>query len=200
MKKLVLVMLLIICVPIRAQEKEIKWDVSLGGGVLSVPEIGSGFGDAFGTLFTVLGYNTYTETSSTGTLVLNGKYAINPKVKIGMDVAILIENEKQYRASTKEYVGNTKYTHISFIPRVDWYWNRKTRWNMYSSAGVGLNIVKGKEKMKDEDYQIEKTTTETKTAFIVIPFGVEYGKAFKGFAEVGIGYTGLLQFGIRYSF
>lgn len=200
MRQIILILLMIFNVQVMAQEKETKWDVSFGGGILSIPEIGSSFGDAFGTLFTVLGYDTYTETSSTGTLVLNGKYTINSKLKVGMDVVMLVENEKRYRASTNEYVGNTKYTHLSFIPRVDWYWNRKIRWNMYSSAGVGINIVRGREKVKSEGYQIEEATTETKTAFVVIPFGVEYGKAFKGFAEFGIGYTGLLQFGIRYSF
>ena len=95
--------------------------------------------------------------------------------------------------------GNEDYSakYITLMPSVKFNWLRKNYFGMYSSLSAGAMYLD--HNLKDE--YVKDDTSRIWFMWQITPIGMEFGgKAFRGFAEAGIGEKGLLCAGLRYKF
>ena len=84
------------------------------------------------------------------------------------------------------------------MPAIKWYWTNKNSFGLYSKGALGAAFLNN----TDEDFISGKSKDDSKTYFMFqLSFiGAEFGRQFRGFAELGIGDQGFAQAGLRYKF
>ena len=95
--------------------------------------------------------------------------------------------------------GNEDYSskYITLMPSVKFNWLRKNYFGMYSALSAGAMYLS--HNLKDE--YVKDDTSKIWFMWQITPIGMEFGgKAFRGFAEAGVGEKGLLCAGLRYKF
>lgn len=88
--------------------------------------------------------------------------------------------------------GEATSTFYTFLPAVKYNWLNKTHFSMYSKLGIGLTI--------GSDSGIKDSETSSTVNWQVSIMGMEYGSAFRGFLEFGMGEQGIILAGLRYKF
>ena len=84
------------------------------------------------------------------------------------------------------------------MPAIKYYWVNKNSFGLYSKAAVGAAFLNSTE--KDLATNTSKDESSTHFMYQLSFIGAEFGKQFRGFAEVGFGEQGFIQAGIRYKF
>ncbi len=85
---------------------------------------------------------------------------------------------------------DAKTTYITFMPAVKYNWLNKKHFSMYSKAAVGLTIAAHSMNSGNK--------TKVGFNFQASAVGLDFGKAFRGFCELGFGEQGIFVFGVRY--
>ena len=84
------------------------------------------------------------------------------------------------------------------MPAIKWYWVNKNSLGVYSKGAAGAAFLNSTE--KDPANNISEDESKTYFMYQLSLIGVEFGKQFRGFAEVGFGEQGFVLAGVRYKF
>ena len=157
-------------------------------------------------------------------------YSVNENLKLGVCGGLSFANDSElytYENAAidhhwnKSYIIESKLWYV--MPTAEYVWFNKRIVRMYSSASLGIahinnektlnrtfykdNIEKQGEywlyngSTKESTYSEDYSTSGTKFAYQVVPFGIEVGsRRCCFFQEWGYGYKGVFMAGIRFSF
>lgn len=93
----------------------------------------------------------------------------------------------------QSFQDNLDLTYLTFIPNVrcNWVTSPDSKFEMYSSFGLGLTNVR-------EDYEVQNSDDASFfiPAFDITGLGIRIGDTFGGFMEVGVGTKGLMRAGL----
>lgn len=117
------------------------------------------------------------------------EYFYRPSEKLGIGVIGVIGGCKW-----DEGKGDPKSTFYSVLPAIKYNWRVREHVSMYSKLGVGLTF--GSDSGDVDKSKSSSTTFNFQASF----FGIEFGSAFRGFAELGFGEQGVILAGLRYKF
>ena len=195
MKKILMTMVaaMLLCGTMNAQDNKHEFGVSYGTGTTT--QFIEGWGKIGGIIVT-LGNATTDNTKYLGPIAGEYFYRISPVVGVGaIGVYTKMTEDAIFRGNK---VGETSISYVTVMPAVKFNWLRKEYWGMYSKVGAGMTF----EKKTEKEIETGETKSKTDTFFNmqVTALGVEVGKQFCGFAELGFGEQGTVLAGIRYKF
>lgn len=173
-----------------AQDYETPSDeISVSVGYFTHPHVALTFGDAFGGIIDG-------DASSENSLGSFGvTYMHNLNKRFGMGATTSYEYIYKNAKDGKKYTENF----ITVMPTVRAYWFRHNHFGMYSrlAAGVALNCSKGYVNGTGE----EKSQTDVLFGFHLAPLSMEFGSSkVSGFLELGWGYQGIVNAGVKFGF
>lgn len=196
MKKLIA--LLALCLSVNtsfAEEPYLKNEISASYGIITNTEIGElGYEIAFASI--------QTKRNATYSGGMNLDYIHNFSRKFGVGVTLTYEQEsaKLHTVGKNPIPMGKEYNHYcSVIPEVKYNWITGKHFGFYSKAGAGIVLDFGS--YDPENNSSKKHNTDYIFGFNTIPIGVEAGtENFRCFLEGGIGFSGVVQLGLRYKF
>lgn len=180
-----------------AQSEDLQNELSLSYGVGSTSQLGDGIGEGF---FLAL----FSDTELDDGFILGPisveyfRHLNNPRLAIGGFVSYSKWNSDIVkRSGYHEKVGERKRNFIAVMPAVKWYWTNKNSFGFYSKVAAGAAFLNSSE--KDSSGQT-KDDNGTYFMFQLSPVGLEFGKQFRFYTELGVGEQGFIQAGLRYKF
>lgn len=117
---------------------------------------------------------------------VSAEYFYRPTERLGVGAVASISGCKW------DDEGDAKSTYFTLMPAVKYNWLNKSHFSMYSKAAVGLTVSAESGSKRDES----KVIFNWQASFI----GMEFGGAFRGFFEFGMGEQGIILGGLRYKF
>ena len=140
-------------------------------------------------------YTVVSVGGSKGVVNLGYTYQINKTISVGgalgynrMSVSMEDKTGKLTAASANIFT-------MMSTAKFDWFRTGNDMFGMYSKAGLGVMCING-ELMEEEHLKGNIWAP----AVHVSAIGMEVGKAFSGFMELGVGMQGIVQAGIRARF
>lgn len=176
MKK-ILATLLCICAAIGLKaEGPGRHSISLSSGFLTAYDIINMIGD--------VNYPP-PDISLGGTYVLGYDFAVSPMFSVGIAAGFALTSVNSYE--TSHVWRHYRYFHV--MPRLSYRWIRKERFAMYSSAAFGIDFAK----------EYDRHSVEPAFQITIISAEYFFGKSrhFGIFAELGAGFQGILNTGLR---
>lgn len=176
-------------------QDEPKNEIGIFYGVGSASNVVSSFGSAFS-------FSTGDQTGYWGPI--GAEYFYHVSNVIGLGVVAEYAGCKWDKPYTLN--GSLKTTYITVMPSVKFNWLRKEHVGLYSGISAGAmfcSITPSGDFKTDPQYKnIDDVKEENVTDFMfnINVIGVEFGTAFRGFAELGFGEKGLFCAGVRYKF
>ena len=174
---------------------QIRFSVSDGLTLSTVDILGTGLSDA------VIGGK---RSDQKGTLLygLGYRYSLN-KFRLGADLGFARSNSKL--TLTGENSPSIKECNLNFLllPTAEFVYFRKGLFEMYGSAGAGINLSRHTEDALTEVGRKNLNKSDLTTSFIyqVNPIGFSVGNdRIGGFVEIGLGSKGFLTAGLSLKF
>ena len=174
MKKILLMLALVASINVNAQD-DWKNEIAVSYGAGSNTDIISSF---FKGMF------TGKQTDYVGPIALEYFYQTDCGLKIGAVAA--------YGQCKWDDGNDSKSKFYTIMPAVKYNWLRKNHFSMYSKLAAGITIDKDDSTIKEKS----TTTFNFQASFV----GMEFGGAFRGFVEAGLGEQGVFIAGLRYKF
>ncbi len=196
MKNLIIGLVILCCFkPLIAQEKGTS-EFSLGYGLATSTQLMYDISDIFVNVFT-FGSATFENEKSTGAINFGYKYSIGDHFSLG--AAFAYEQITNDAKSGNDLIGKTTNTFYTIAIESNIRYVSKEHFQMYS--GLGLGYTAGMQDFTSSDPS-ESDSDDSVHLFNlqITGLGVRAGNAFGGFAEVGLGYKGILNLGISYQF
>lgn len=182
---LIALLALVFCAPARA--REYKNDVSFGPGAFTRPDIVETARDIGG--FIVTGGLVRSESTRDGpAFILSYGRVVQENMKLSFSFDFQKFDVDLYTHDVKW--GQAEFSYYTFMLRGDYGWYRKGRATLYSGAAFGLSVV------TEDDTEGSRDDTDYYMAYQVNAIGIRLGKMVAGFAELGLGYSGILSAGI----
>ena len=185
-------------VSVNAQNENLRHEVSLSYGLGSIAQFGDGLGE--GLAMAIFSDTEYDNGFILGPISAEYFYHFNnPRLAIGGLVSYSKwDSDIQKKSGSHEKVGERNRNYFAVMPAIKWYWTNKNSFGLYSKAAVGAAFLSSTEK----DFATNKSKDDNGTYFMFQAslIGAEFGKQFRGFAELGVGEQGFLLAGIRYKF
>lgn len=182
---------------VNAQNENLHHELSLSYGVGSIAQFGEGLGEGLGLIFSDTEYD---DGFILGPISVEYfRHMNNPRLAIGGFVSYSKwDSDIQKRSGSHDKVGERNRNYFAVMPAIKWYWTNKNSFGLYSKAAVGTAFLSSTEK----DFATNKSKDDNGTYFMFQAslIGAEFGKQFRGFAELGVGEQGFLLAGIRYKF
>ncbi len=195
-----------------------KIEVSVGSGVWSSDELFDGYSPGFLSQ----SFRIYTNDRFSGAFCATVKYFVKKRVSVG--IAFAYENESgDWRRYDDVYgggfgweaiqLGTYKRQAFTVAPEVCATYFEKDIARLYFTASIGITFRNEVDKYSDAYYASQynngvnilgKNQELNKNGnhfnLYYSPFGISVGRSFRWFAEVGIGYKGILNTGFSYKF
>lgn len=177
-------------------------ELSISYGGITLPDIAMSLGGAFATVFT-FGLGKMSDMSFSGAFEAEYLHYVTPRIAVGAAAGYEHITMTMDTYNGKDENGNSQYApgkkdHISFIhlmPEIKASWFYTPRVSMYSKAAIGVAVS------TDADESVKESVDNFCWALQLTPIGIDFGgRSFRGFAELGGGFQGLLVGGLRYSF
>lgn len=170
--------------------------ISGGMGVGSTTQILNGiaeFGSAFSSMFFNGAYST--NTRNTGEFRLS--YAYTPKERWHFGGTFSYNHADADIYKTDEKIGDRHNDFYTFAGETSYSFLNKEKVKLYALVGAGVTFGTTSKTI----YHPIETYTNSGTLFNfqISPFGIQFGKEWGGFAELGFGYRGLISFGMFYN-
>lgn len=145
-------------------------------------------------------YQTPTRTS--GTLHISYVYRVAKWCALGGTVSYAGFFNKTRDRITDEVIGRHSQHYITVMPTVRFSWFNRPCVTMYSGLALGLGIVNQRGfSGYPGTYSMNYSSITTLTfAGQLTLFGVQAGRKWYGFAEIGVGYRSILTAGFGYHF
>jgi len=193
MKKSVILGFSLACLMLSGQaQTSLKNELQLSYGLVSVPFMIEQTGNVLFTIFTLGLYDRPDKISSTGVINFGYYYALSNRVSIGTDYG--------WEKLTLEWTDNQPEENESFTVNVNsimgglkYRYLIRPDYGLYGKVNLGVNMHS---RSKETQYDLQFSNL----AYQISPIGVYFGDKFQGFCELGLGYRGLLNFGINLKF
>lgn len=114
------------------------------------------------------------------------EYFYRPDSKLGFGGIAAISGCKW------KHSDNAKTTYFTLMPAIKYNWLNKSHFSMYSKGAIGATLA------SNSDGNESKTKVSFNWQASLI--GMEFGGAFRGFVELGMGEQGVALAGLRYKF
>ena len=176
-----------------AAAKSPKNEISVSYGIVNETEIGDFFGNVISNVFIGADNNN---DQSLGVVNIDYTHFFNSTFGIGLNASY--SNDKCDWSKDSKKIGEESDNNFCVMPTFKADWFKRSSVTLYSKVGVGLIINSSKTTYTDNSNT--NKSTYYYFAFQGSPIGIEVGHAACGFAELGFGQAGLLQFGFRYKF
>lgn len=169
--------------------------ISAGMGVGSTSQIFDGLrsiGSAFSAMF--LNSNALVNTKTVGEFRLSYAYAPKKRWTFGGTFSY---NHSEFDVIARNgKIGEQVNDYYTLGAESSFYYLQKNRLRLYGLMGAGATFASATQNNFETD--THSRSNGTFFNFQVTPIGVSYGKQWGGFAELGIGYRGILSFGAYY--
>jgi len=196
-----------------------KFEVSLGSGVWSSSELFDGYMPGF---FISESFRTYICKQYSGAFYATAKYFVSKRVALG--VAFAYENESGVWQTNENLYGGAfgweaiplgtfKRQAFTFAPELYVSYMEKDITRLYWTVGAGITYRNEVDRYSDSYYEaqykngvnslgnnMEANNNRTHVNIYCAPIGISVGKAVRWFAEIGVGYKGILNTGLSYKF
>jgi hypothetical protein len=168
-----------------------RHDVSLQAGFMSPDQV-EDWGDPV-PITIALGSFFKTGASFSAVPFLTYHYSANSRFGFGGAFGYFSASGQLAVEGGAVVVGDFKEKSYVGALELDYHWIMKPGLQLYSGAGVGIRVRSG------TYHEGGETESETKVlpAFHLNALGVRFGKAIGFFAELGIGYKGVLAVGVN---
>jgi hypothetical protein len=170
-------------------------DLSLQFGVLSNDQVTDIFGDT-GLIVIPLGSYNKRDMTFSGVPFLTYHYSANDRFGFGGAIGYYSASGALVASGDDVVVGDFREKSYIGAVELDYHWIMKPGFQLYSGAGFGVKVRHGS--------YVDGTDTDTETkalpAFHLNAIGLRLGKKVGFFAELGIGYKGILAFGLNGQF
>ena len=190
--------LLLLCIPFflyintYSQEHQVSAGMGLGTTVQML-DVLTEIGGAFSSIFFKGSY--LDKTDNIGEFRIS--YAYTPKDRWSYG-ATLSYNQSKFDALIKgEKIGEQVNDYYTLAAETSFAYFKKERMSFYALLGAGATL--GNVKQTRFSTGKESQSNGTIFNFQITPVGFRYGKQWGGFAEMGFGYRGLLNFGAFYT-
>ena len=117
---------------------------------------------------------------------ISAEYFYRPDERLGIGGIFAISGCKW------DDTGDAKSKYYTVMPAVKYNWLNKSGFSMYSKAAVGLTV--------DSQSGGRESKTEVLFNWQASLVGMDFGGAFRGFVELGLGEQGIILGGLRYKF
>ena len=205
------------CINAFAQFRSGNQEISIGTGILTSEQLFDGTTGGF--LLPVM--RQYKDKSVFGICFADYKYFVNRRVTIGLFAGIESEkgdwlyddihgNKPDNWSESK--IGTFSRIAYTIAPEVSLTYRNEKSVRIYSTLGMGVTM-----KMETDHYipiysyynqgytygpgyngSPTKSNDIAKFNAYYSPFGISFGKTFRGFMELGIGYKGIFNGGLAY--
>lgn len=148
-------------------------------------------------------YDEYrTATQTTGTLYFSYVYRVAKWCSVGATVSYVGFFSKTRDRITNDVLGHSSEHYITVMPTVRFSWFNRPCVTMYSGLAGGLGIVSQESRYgrPDRDSLFYSSHTWPTWAAQVTLFGIQAGRKWYGFAEIGAGSRSTLTAGFGYHF
>lgn len=176
-------------------QREYDHDITLGYGVVTTNQI---FDVSTDVLASVVSLGAYTSSGSQ----YYGGFSINYKNTLSKhwNAGITFSYDKVTKDvhSLKEKRGDLNRDYYTIAGEVDFRYFKKEIFQMYSLAGLGYTFIRDRY-MPIVEEKIDKGASGFMN-FHVSLLGIRLGRELAFYTELGIGYKGILSFGVSYQF
>lgn len=178
-------------------QSELRHELSLSYGFGSTSQLGDGIGEGISS---ILSGTEYDDGFVLGPISAEYFYHFNnPRLAVGGIVSYSKwDSDILMKSGSHEKVGERNRNYIAVMPAVKWYWINKNSFGLYSKGAMGAAFLNSTEKSYATDTSNDDNGTYL--MFQLSFIGAEFGKQFRGFAELGVGEQGFVLAGLRYKF
>lgn len=170
-------------------------EISFSYGVSLLGSVASGLADKANFIGWLIDDQDYTVVSvggSKGVLNLSYSNQLNKTISVGAAVSF-----NRMKVNLKDNTGNFTAASANIFSlmstgKFDWFRTGSDVFGMYSKVGLGVMCINGT--VMEEEHLSGNIWSPT---FHISAIGMEVGKGFSGFMELGVGMQGIVQFGIR---
>ncbi len=184
----------------QAQIEQGQFETSGSIGALSGIQIVRGAGQALGG-----GSDRVPEYDSYGSanFIITGKYFFGSRCAVGLSLSLQSINgssNNDYTLAVSRPSYSYDRTYFTICPEMTFVYVNRRWFRFYALFGAGIATVTTK-----ISYELGYTGYDNKTSGIdfnaqITPLGFGFGGQLKGNIEIGLGYKGLLNAGISYTF
>ncbi|MBO4768722.1 MAG: hypothetical protein J5495_04215 [Bacteroidales bacterium] len=172
-------------------------ELNISYGVFNIGEFALTFGQILGAAFT-LGHYSPQNMYFTGAIGVEGYFRATDWLYIGGIVGYEHMGGDEYTKSGTvthddgttetqyEYKGKLAIDMLMPMVSLKPFWFNHKKVSMYSKVAAGAFFI-----LPSGD-----NSTETSFGFQVSPVGIEFGRSWRGFAELGFGMQGIINFGL----
>jgi hypothetical protein len=142
--------------------------------------------------FTV-GVGKVSDTYLYGTINLSYRYRFTPRYSVGLSLAFLGGNRRFEAGETSTIPDwQWKIRSIAILPMFRYNWRLRPRYSLYSAVGIGYKF--------ERQYGSGHHANSSRFSAHLTLIGVEYGKRFVVFGEIGYGDINVYNIGLRWRF
>ncbi len=214
-KPFLFVLIIVFAFSIYAQESsnkvssnEVEWNnyISLGTGILTRQGLRD-FGDTFikeefKNLYPndEIWVGSVNSTQDIPVLELRYKYLLNPNIALGIRGSYV----KYQHDGTLSFNGGHNFkadwniTYITGMVDMNFIYLNREYVSLYAGLSAGVSQYNLKfDKVSNPEYNdlLNKSEQRLYFAYEIVAFGITFGKRIGGFAEVGYGYSGMMNIG-----
>lgn len=167
-----------------------KGEFRIGYGLLSDMQLIAAFSDTYVTLASgITGEPIGSDYPTVGPIIASYAFFLSDRITLGPEFNIIQLDIKNTYSSGEVTRDHFLITNLS--ARVDFYYVQNEKIELYSGASLGGSYIF--EQSVDPD---EEDNSAPFVSYHLNFFGIRFGKSWAGYAEVGFGRNGLMNFGI----
>lgn len=168
-------------------------EISLGIGNLTLDQILGALLTDGGRTILSLGAENTDNLKFLGAFSFSYKYYLKNRFAAGLTIVSdhvsgdLVDRDE-------ELIGTLKRHYFTIAPEIKWVYVNKVSFRLYGEAGFGYTF--GTENSQDIQGTEDEPFHINHFNFQITPLGIRVGKTFGAFAEIGLGYKGVLAAGL----
>lgn len=174
----------------KTDPQQTKHELRMGYGVLSDMQLIAAFSDTYTTVVSgITGEPIDSKYPAAGPFIGSFTFFVSKHIALGPEINLMQLNINNTYSSGEVTRDCFFITNLS--ARVDFYYAQNEKIELYSGASLGGTYIF--EQSLDPD---EEDNSAPFVSYHLNFFGIRYGKSWAGYAEVGFGRNGLINFGI----
>lgn len=176
-----------------------KNEISLSWGYLTGPQFAMGLAAVFGAAFT-LGNWSLENSKVPGVFSVEYYRILNQRWAVGAVGAfdLWISDAYSGNGEDRAYSGKFNNQFYTLMPAAKYYYFNHPHCGLYSKLAAGVSVCVSPDK---DSNNLKDISTQVTPAGYICPIGVDFGgQTFRGFVEAGIGWQGVLNFGVKKMF
>lgn len=167
-----------------------KYEIRVGYGILSDMQLIAAFSDTYVTMASgITGEPISSEYPTVGPIIASCNFFLSERITLGPEFNIMQLDIKNTYSSGEITRDHFLITNLS--ARIDFYYVKNEKIELYSGASLGGSYIF--EQSVDPD---EEDNSAPFVSYHLNFFGIRFGQSWAGYAEVGFGRNGLMNFGI----